>query len=110
MWFIVDLKVFRKDGKKFGLDGGFRNDNLFFWVCYEIIIIFIINDFSRYIRSCIILGKYWINFIIREYELLLYSRSVILFIKYFFFFVGYKIYRYFRIKIFKRFWNIRKEI
>lgn len=55
---IADLKAFRKDGKKFGLDGGPRNDNLFLWVCYETIIISTINDFSRYIRSCIILGKY----------------------------------------------------
>lgn len=28
---LKDLKAFRKDGKKFGLDGGPRNDNLFLW-------------------------------------------------------------------------------
>lgn len=28
---MKDLKAFRKDGKKFGLDGGPRNDNLFLW-------------------------------------------------------------------------------
>ncbi|XP_056008721.1 ubiquitin-conjugating enzyme E2 Q1-like isoform X1 [Ostrea edulis] len=28
---LKDLKAFRKDGKKFGLDGGPRNDNLFVW-------------------------------------------------------------------------------
>ncbi|XP_078337762.1 uncharacterized protein LOC111136146 [Crassostrea virginica] len=28
---LKDLKAFRKDGRKFGLDGGPRNDNLFVW-------------------------------------------------------------------------------
>ena len=42
---IPDLKAFRKDGRKFGLDGGPRNDNLFVWVCLPWLPLFCLTMF-----------------------------------------------------------------